>query len=259
MPSTPTPILRLEKQAAGENDSVWGDIVNTVLQLIEDAIAKRQLLTINGGDTTLTATNYAADQSRSLCLALSGALVSNANVIVPALSKMYLVSNACTGAFTVTVKTAAGTGVEVGQGVTQIVYCDGTNVVGVSPSGEISGYAKLAVAQSFTKGQATTVVALTDGANIAVDADASNRFRVVLGGNRTLSNPTNARNGAIIEILVVQDASGSRTLSYGSKFVFPGGTAPTLTTAANRADILTFSYDAVSDKWLGSVVLNYAL
>jgi len=259
MPSTPTPILRLEQQAAGENDSTWGDIVNTVLQLIEDAIAKRQLLTVTGGDTTLTATNYAADQSRSLCLALSGVLSSNANVIVPALSKMYLVSNACTGSYTVTIKTASGTGVVVAQGVTQIVYCDGTNVTGVSPSGDIIGYAKLAVAQSFTAGQATTVFTLTDAAEIAVNADASNRFRVVLAGNRTLANPTNLRNGQIIEILVVQDSAGNRSLAYGSKYVFPGGSPPTLTTAANRGDILTFSYDAVSDKLLGSAVLNYAL
>jgi hypothetical protein len=259
MPSTPTPNLRLEIQASGENDSTWGDIANNVFQLLEDAITKRQPLTVTGGDVTLTATNFASDQARSLCLALTGVLSSNANVIIPAVSKFYLVTNGCTGSYTVTVKTASGTGIVVEQGSTAIVYCDGTNVIGVAPSGAILGYARLDTAQSFTKGQATTVVTLTDATNIAVDADASNKFRVVLGGNRTLSNPTNARNGAIIEILVVQDGPGSRTLAYGSKFVWPSGTAPTLTTTANRADLLTFSYDAPSDKWLGSYILNYAI
>lgn len=260
MPSTPTALLRLELQTAGENDSTWGDVANNVFQLLENAIAKRQSLTVTGGDTTLTTTNYADDQARSLCLALSGVLTSNANIIVPALSKMYLVTNNCTGAYTVTVKTASGTGIVIPQGgVASAVYCDGTNVIGVAPSGEITGYAKLDTAQSFTKGQATTVVTLADGATINIDADASNKFRVVLGGNRTLANPTNARNGAIIEILVVQDGTGSRTLAYGSKYTWPGGSSPTLTTAANRGDLLTFSYDAVSDKWLGSAILNYPL
>lgn len=259
MPSTPTSNLRLEIQATGENDSTWGDKANVVFQLLEDAISKRVPLTLTSSDITLTALNYVSDQARSLCLACSGVLSANVNVIVPAVPKMYLVSNDTTGSYTLTVKTSAGTGIVVEQGALVVVFCDGTNVVGVAPSGLISGYARLDTAQSFTKAQATTVVTLTDAANIAIDGDASNKFRLVLSGNRTLMNPTNPRNGAMLEILVVQDGVGSRTLAYDTKYVFPGGSPPTLTTTAGRADILVFSYDAVSDKWLGSTLLNYPL
>ena len=256
MSSTYSDLLRLEKMTAGENDDTWGDRANVVFELIEDAIAKREIITLSASDVVLSANNGATDQARALCLALNGTLTANINVIVPSSSKFYLVTNNCTGAFSVTVKTAAGTGILVAQGGNPaLLYCDGTNVLSVSPA----FVALLNVSQNWTAAQAVTPATLTDGASIAVNASLSNKFRVTLGGNRTLSNPTAAKDGQVIEILVIQDATGSRTLAYASKYIFPGGTPPTLTTTANRADLLIFSYDLASDKWLGSSIANYAI
>jgi len=81
--------------------------------------------------------------------------------------------------------------------------------------------------------------ALTDGANIAVNAADSNVFTVTLAGNRTLDNPTNLVNGQTFIFRITQDATGSQTLAYGSVYRFPGGTAPTLSTAANAVDYLS--------------------
>ena len=80
---------------------------------------------------------------------------------------------------------------------------------------------------------------LTDGASIATDCDTGNVHTVTLAGNRTLANPTNLQNGSTYIWVVKQDATGSRTLSFGSAFKFPSGTAPTLSTAANAVDIIT--------------------
>jgi hypothetical protein len=67
---------------------------------------------------------------------LTGALTGNRNIIVPATVQQYWITNATTGAFTLTVKTSAGTGIAVAQGDAQILYCNGTNVVlGQSGSG----------------------------------------------------------------------------------------------------------------------------
>ena len=100
--------------------------------------------------------------------------------------------------------------------------------------------AGLAVAQTFTKAQRGTITALTDGATITPDFSASNNFSVTLGGNRTLANPTNIVAGQSGVIFVSQDSTGSRTLSYGSYWDFPGGTAPTLTTAASSIDLIAY-------------------
>jgi hypothetical protein len=90
-------------------------------------------------------------------------------------------------------------------------------------------------------------VALTDGANIAVDASLGSRFSVTLGGNRTLSNPTNLVDGQRLLFQITQDGTGSRTLAYGTKYLKTGG-ALTLTTTAGAIDVIEFIYDAAADK-----------
>lgn len=102
------------------------------------------------------------------------------------------------------------------------------------------GAAALAVAQTFTAAQRGTVSALTDGATITPDFAVANNFSVTLGGNRTLANPTNLTAGQSGIITITQDATGSRTLAYGSYWKFAGGTAPTLTTTASAVDVLTY-------------------
>jgi len=88
------------------------------------------------------------------------------------------------------------------------------------------------------------VFALTDAATITVDASKGNNFRVTLGGNRTLANPTNLIDGQVINFRIIQDGTGSRTLAYGSNYKFPGGTAPVLSTAAGAFDMMSCQYDA---------------
>lgn len=87
-------------------------------------------------------------------------------------------------------------------------------------------------------------VALADAATIAIDFSTGLDFSVALAGNRTLGNPTNAKAGQRGRIRIVQDATGSRTLAYGSNWKFAGGTAPTLSTAASTEDFL--DYEVVS-------------
>ena len=84
------------------------------------------------------------------------------------------------------------------------------------------------------------IVSLTDGTNIAVDLNAGQNFAVQLGGNRTLSNPTNCVAGQTGSIFVIQDGSGSRTLSFAANYKFPGATAPTLTTTAGQTDRIDY-------------------
>jgi hypothetical protein len=140
------------------------------------------------------------------------------------------------------------------------LIADGANQFGVigernSPS---LGVALLADANVFTKAQTVTPVTLTDAATIATDASLSNTFTVTLGGNRTLGNPTNMTNGAIYNWRVKQDGTGSRTLAYGSKFKWPGGTAPTLTTTASATDFISGQYWSDTDTILCTYLKAFA-
>jgi hypothetical protein len=102
--------------------------------------------------------------------------------------------------------------------------------------------------------QWTTPVALVDGANISTDASLSNSFTVTLGGSRILDDPTSAEEGATYIWKVTQDAGGSKLLSYGNDFLFPGGTAPVLTTDANAVDLITAIY--IGSKFYCSVMYD---
>ena len=92
----------------------------------------------------------------------------------------------------------------------------------------------------ITKSAIADIGTLTDGATITPDFDANQNFSVTLGGNRTLANPTNIDAGQTGSIFVVQDGTGSRTLSFGSYWDFAGGTAPTLSTAAGAVDRIDY-------------------
>jgi hypothetical protein len=105
---------------------------------------------------------------------------------------------------------------------------------------DTTGVAVLGTAQEYTRTHNFNATTLTDGANIAWDLSQNQVAKVTLGGNRTLSNPTNAVDGAVYILVVKQDGTGSRTLSFSSDYKFSGGTAPTLTTAASKADVITF-------------------
>ena len=85
-----------------------------------------------------------------------------------------------------------------------------------------------------------TISALTDGSTITPDFDTAQNFSVTLGGNRTLANPNNIDAGQTGSIFVTQDGTGSRTLAFGNKFAFAGGTAPTLTTTASAVDRIDY-------------------
>jgi hypothetical protein len=106
--------------------------------------------------------------------------------------------------------------------------------------------ALLAAVNVFTKNQCVAPVALTDGATISVDASLSNNFTVTLGGNRTLSNPSNLTAGMVLNFAITQDGTGARTLAYGTVFKFAGGAAPTLSTTAGAKDLMSCYYDGAA-------------
>lgn len=96
------------------------------------------------------------------------------------------------------------------------------------------------------------IVSLTDAATIATDASLGKCFKVTLGGNRTLGNPTNAYDGQILVWVLQQDGTGSRTITLDTKFRYgtdlASGTV-VLTTTASKQDYLVAVYDSVDDKF----------
>ena len=95
--------------------------------------------------------------------------------------------------------------------------------------------------QTFTKAQRGSITSSTIlAANIGLDFSLNNHFAITLANNSHLNLPTNLVAGQTGSIFVVQDGTGSRTLSYAGAWEFPGGTAPTLTTTASAEDRIDY-------------------
>jgi hypothetical protein len=298
--------LKLELMATGEKSGLWGDITNTNLIILQQAIAGYEEVSIAGGvqTTPLTFSNGLVSDGKNAVIKFIGTITGNQTVTIPdSIEKTYIISNGTTGAFTVEFKTVSGTGVTFGttDKSTKILFADGTNIVdtgtvsltgvqtltnktltspkineavevtatatelnildGVTATTAELNYSDIvtlgttaaskvftADANNLTKvsgAVANVEDTLTDGATITWDVIDSPVAKVTLGGNRTLSAPsgTTPIAGQFISLTVIQDATGSRLLTWNSAYEFTGDTAPTLTTTASKADIFVFKYN----------------
>lgn len=135
---------------------------------------------------------------------------------------------------------------------TATVYIEG------APSATVTGFNyALWVKGNLSKFAATagTHTADTDAATITFDMNVSNYHAVTLGGNRTLA-VSNTVAGQAFTILLKQDATGSRTVTWFGSILWAGGTVPTLTTTVNKTDVFTFYYDG-TNYYGGIVGQNY--
>ncbi len=84
-----------------------------------------------------------------------------------------------------------------------------------------------------------TLTADTDWATITFNKNTSDFHSVTLWGNRTLAL-SNMAAGDRIVLRLLQDATGSRTVTWFTTIKWAGGTTPTLTTTPTKADIFGF-------------------
>ena len=134
MASTYTTSLALQLMATGENAGTWGQITNTNLVLVQQAIAGYQAISIAGGaqTTALVMTQNALANARNVVIKLTGTITGNQIVTVPnGVTKTWIISNGTTGAFTVNFKYAStGTGQTwstTDKGI-KILYADGSDI-----------------------------------------------------------------------------------------------------------------------------------
>lgn len=137
--------------------------------------------------------------------------------------------------------TAIAAGVATSQSIiTAVGILKGAGAGSISAATAGTDYAGISNVQTFTAGQRGEVTALTSASTITPNLADSNNFSVTLDTNATLANPTNIVAGQSGAIVITQDATGSRTLAYGSYWKFAGATAPTLTTTASAVDVLVY-------------------
>jgi hypothetical protein len=131
MASSYTSNLGIELQATGENANTWGDKTNQNWNLIQQAVTGYQEITINNTTTTLEMTNATISNARNMVLEFTGTLTGNSVVVLPNnIEKFYLVKDSTvhSSAYTLTFRTASGTGFTLDSGKLYFAYSDGTNI-----------------------------------------------------------------------------------------------------------------------------------
>jgi hypothetical protein len=125
--------LKLELMVTGENAGLWGDITNTNLVILQQAIGGYTGVVLNATTgATLTFTDGSLSNGKNAVLNLTGTLTSSVNVIIPnSIQKTYIVNNATSGSFAVTFKTTSGSGATwaAADKSTKVLYSNGTNVI----------------------------------------------------------------------------------------------------------------------------------
>jgi hypothetical protein len=126
--------LKLELMVTGENSGTWGDKTNTNLNLVQQAIAGYEAISIAGGaqTTALVMTDATLSNARNAVVKLTGTITGNQIVTIPdGIEKTYIIENGTTGDFTVQFKTATGSGTTFAGSDKSIklVYSDGTDIV----------------------------------------------------------------------------------------------------------------------------------
>lgn len=146
MASTFSPNLNLELQGTGDNIGTWGVVLNNAaLDIIDNAMGDTQTLTLSSVNVTVTTT-----QSQVAVYVLSGTLTNNVIIDWPAIGRVYVINNATTGDFTVTLRrNGTGTTLVAPQGRVILVYLRTTGVFQLTdagaPVGMVTAFAQATV------------------------------------------------------------------------------------------------------------------
>ena len=94
--------------------------------------------------------------------------------------------------------------------------------------------------------------------NQTLNFQSYQNFILTFTGNVTLDNPTTETVGQSGIIVIIQDGTGSRTLSLGTDYETAGGSGLTISTAASAVDIIPYFVKAADSIQLGAPQLAFA-
>ena len=172
--------LKLELMVTGEKAGEWGDITNTNLNILQQAIGGYEAVTVSGtGDTALTFTNGTLSNGKNAVIKLTGTITDNITVSIPdGIEKTYIFENGTTGSFTVQIKTSSGTGptfATTDKGY-KLVYSDGTNVEDVSLASPPGGSDTQIQFNSGGTAFGGSANLIWDGTNVVLDSEGELRL-----------------------------------------------------------------------------------
>ena len=233
MATTYSTSLKLALIGDGDQAGIWGQTTNTNLgTLLEQAITGVQSITMVDANYTLTNFNGVTNEARNAVLIVTGTNNAIRDLIPPVVEKLYTIVNNTTGGFAIRVIGGSGTGVNIPNGATCLVYCDGTNFVnGLSGT---AGNFTVDGTLTATTGTFTSV----SGNGVALTAiNASNVTSGTLVNARTTASSSNGAS-----TIVLRDSNGS----FAGNVVTGGSFSTTNFTITESGGVLQFKYQGTT-------------
>ncbi len=177
-----------------------------------------------------------------------GTGVSNANTIT-------IAGNLVTsGANSLTLTTTASTNVTLPTTGT-LVNTAVTTLSSLASVGTITTGTWSAIMQDYTE----INTASSQSSAYTINLANGNVFSLTLTGTVTISfSNVPASNASSVTLFLIQDGTGSRTVVWPGSVIWPGGTAPTLTTTASHVDMIVLMTTNAGTTWRAASVLNYS-
>ena len=192
MASTYSSDLKLELMATGENAGTWGTKTNTNLELVQQAIAGVQSISLSSGSTTaLVMSNASISTARNMVIKFATITLSGATTVtIPdSIEKFYIFDcRLITNPTNLTIKTASGTGFTLDASKIYAAYADGTNLneVSLDTLGGTLGTAQIAddaVTNAKVADDAIQSAQLADNAVLTANISANQVSTVKLADN----------------------------------------------------------------------------
>ena len=227
--------LALGQPVTGTESGTWGDDVNNaVTSYLDIAIAGGLAITVTTADVTLTitqgtsvATNIGSTTAQYAILNVSGAMTAARNLIVPSSSRQYVINNACTGGFLLTVKGSATTGVTLVNGEKAHVFWNGTDYSKLSNTPGGAGTFSSITNTGLTSGR---VVFSTTG---GLETDSANLL--YSGTDLTVYGLTVGRGAGAVAGNTAVGVSALAGNSTGARLTAVGASAGVLNTASDNS------------------------
>ena len=217
MASTYSTSLKIQLMGNGEDSGTWGSISNTNWNLMEQAVAGVQTITMANANYTLSNLNGVSDEARNMVLVVQGTNSGIYQVIAPLNQpKMYVIYNNTTGGYAITIGASSGSVFTIPNGVTAQVYTDGTNFFS----------AQTGSAGNFNVNGTLTASGITD---------------------------TGALSAASLTVSGTLGVTGATTLSTGS--ISGIMTAPTAATGTNTTQLATTAFALANGIPSGAIVM----
>ncbi|CAB4123695.1 Intramolecular chaperone auto-processing domain containing protein [uncultured Caudovirales phage] len=286
MTITPTALLNLPLITTGTESGLWGDIVdNGLTSYLDIAIAGGLAVSVTVADVTLanttgssSSTAISSTTAQYAILNVSGAMTAARNLILPSSSRTYVINNACTGGFLLTVKGAATTGVTVQNGERVHIAWNGSDYVKVGPgitsagatndllsvqgvklglgggawsSNAVYGYAAFNANTTGTYNTALGTSALTANTygsyhtavgNGALQSNVSGDFNTAVGYVALYTNSSGNYNTGVGVASLNQNSTGSNNTAMGYGALYTNTTSDNTAVGYNALRVMDTGY-----------------